>query len=150
MQNCWNFDLKRKWRQLTGPVNYRDFRETGPRAIAQHQFFKDQLRHISICFLSYQTQCKHQTSPMIKWILNKLQRHFKFNHVFQCMSSSDRHTESEPFNNWPAARKDYGSKIVNFDNAHVHLISNTGSNLALELLVWINREFLDNATNAIL
>lgn len=32
----------------------------------------------------------------------------------------------------------------------MHLISNTGSNLALELLVWNIREFLDNATNAIL
>lgn len=32
----------------------------------------------------------------------------------------------------------------------MHLISNTGSNLALELLVWIIREFLDNATKAIL
>ena len=30
MQNYWNLDLKCKRRQLTGPVNYRDFREKGP------------------------------------------------------------------------------------------------------------------------
>jgi len=33
MQNYWNLDLQCKRRQLTGPVNYRDFRETGPRKI---------------------------------------------------------------------------------------------------------------------
>ena len=31
MQNYWNLNLYCKRRQLTGPVNYRDFRETGPR-----------------------------------------------------------------------------------------------------------------------
>ena len=30
MQNYWNLDLKCKRRQLTGPFNYRDCRETGP------------------------------------------------------------------------------------------------------------------------
>ena len=34
--NYWNLDLKGKRGQLTGPVNYRDFRETGPRP----QFFE--------------------------------------------------------------------------------------------------------------
>ena len=31
MQNYWNFYLACKQQQLYGPVNYRDFRETGPR-----------------------------------------------------------------------------------------------------------------------
>ena len=31
MQNYWNLDLYCKRRQLTLPVNYRNFRETGPR-----------------------------------------------------------------------------------------------------------------------
>ena len=30
MQNYWNLGLYCKRRQLTGPVNYRNFRETGP------------------------------------------------------------------------------------------------------------------------
>ena len=30
MQNCWNLYLAGKQQQLYGPVNYRDFRETGP------------------------------------------------------------------------------------------------------------------------
>ena len=30
MQNYWNLERLWKRRQLTGPVNYRDFRETGP------------------------------------------------------------------------------------------------------------------------
>ena len=31
MQNYWNFYLSCKQQQLYGPVNNRDFRETGPR-----------------------------------------------------------------------------------------------------------------------
>ena len=30
MQNYWNFYLACKQQQLYGPVNYQDFRETGP------------------------------------------------------------------------------------------------------------------------
>ena len=34
MQNYWNLYLARKQQQLYGPVNYRDFRETGPKSFS--------------------------------------------------------------------------------------------------------------------
>ena len=56
MQSYWNLDLKCRRRQLTGPVNYRNFRETGPRTIDARQVFhsgkKKKLNtSVKLCFI---------------------------------------------------------------------------------------------------
>ena len=60
MQSYWNLDLKCGRRQLTGPVNYRNFRETGPRTIDARQVFqsgkKKINKHVSLTLIY--TSCK--------------------------------------------------------------------------------------------
>ena len=48
MQNYWNLDLWCKRRQLTGPVNNRDFRETGPWPLGRNYVIINKMREPKI------------------------------------------------------------------------------------------------------
>ena len=77
MQNYWNLDLQCKQKQLTGPVNYRDFRETGHWPLNQYPRTDQCKRHSRL-------ECTNYTLFQTKTV--------KTDALFQTKTAKKKHT----------------------------------------------------------